>query len=195
MSVWQDWLIGLAYVYHTSESQNEVSELVWEAFSILLHHALRHEYGGWRVWVDTLAIAHSKVSFEKFKKELAEKEAKAERTDEEGTLGVTPIYRAPEFVWSDVHVRLLTDLLAGIERVVDEWKVYVFRSIFTKTSPVKESAIIDRNTTKFFFAIRQQKLKKKFLFFLFFQKKFWTKHVFFFNSCFKNSLITINFKN
>lgn len=42
----------------------------------------------------------------------------------------TPIYRAPEFAWSDVHVRLLADLLSGIERVVDEWKVYVFNQIF-----------------------------------------------------------------
>ncbi|CAI5445927.1 unnamed protein product [Caenorhabditis angaria] len=117
MSVWQDWLIGLAYVFHTNESQNEVSELVWEAFSILLHHALRHEYGGWRVWVDTLAIAHSKVSYEKFKKKLAE----AKKTGEEAE--PTPIYRTPDFVWSDVHVRLLTDLLSGIERVVEEWKL------------------------------------------------------------------------
>lgn len=30
---------------------------------MLLHHAIKHEYGGWRVWVDTLAIVHSKVSF------------------------------------------------------------------------------------------------------------------------------------
>lgn len=84
MSVWQDWLIGLAYVFHTTESQNEVSELVWEAFSILLHHALRNEYGGWRVWVDTLAIAHSKVSFEKFKRKLAEAKIKAERSESGG---------------------------------------------------------------------------------------------------------------
>lgn len=125
MSVWQDWLIGLAYVFHTTESQNEVSELVWEAFSILLHHALRHEYGGWRVWVDTLAIAHSKVSYEKFKRRLAEEKAKLEKTEnggEEAKLIPTPVYRAPEFAWSEVHIRLLADLLSGIERTVDEWK-------------------------------------------------------------------------
>ena len=34
---------------------------------MLLHHAIKFEYGGWRVWVDTLAIVHSKVSFEEFK--------------------------------------------------------------------------------------------------------------------------------
>ncbi|EFO98577.1 CRE-SEL-2 protein [Caenorhabditis remanei] len=125
MSVWQDWLIGLAYVFHTTESQNEVSELVWEAFSILLHHALRHEYGGWRVWVDTLAIAHSKVSFERFKKKLADAKTKAERTEtggEESKMEPTPVYRAPEFAWSEVHIHLLADLLSGIEGTVGEWK-------------------------------------------------------------------------
>ena len=30
---------------------------------MLLHHAIKFEYGGWRVWVDTLAIVHSKVGF------------------------------------------------------------------------------------------------------------------------------------
>lgn len=28
---------------------------------MLLHHAIKYEFGGWRVWVDTLAIVHSKV--------------------------------------------------------------------------------------------------------------------------------------
>lgn len=34
----------------------------FEKLRMLLHHAIKHEYGGWRVWVDTLAIVHSKVS-------------------------------------------------------------------------------------------------------------------------------------
>jgi hypothetical protein len=34
---------------------------------MLLHHAIKYEYGGWRVWVDTLAIVHSKVSYEEFR--------------------------------------------------------------------------------------------------------------------------------
>ena len=48
-----DFLVALTTT--TSHSQ------VYDMFSILLYHAIRHEYGGWRVWVDTLAIAHSKV--------------------------------------------------------------------------------------------------------------------------------------
>ncbi|KAK6024725.1 hypothetical protein OSTOST_09459 [Ostertagia ostertagi] len=35
----------------------------------------------------------------------------------------TPIYRTPEFCWSSVHLRLLGDLLTGIEAVVEEWKL------------------------------------------------------------------------
>ena len=34
---------------------------------MLLHHAVKYEFGGWRVWVDTLAIVHSKVSYEEFR--------------------------------------------------------------------------------------------------------------------------------
>eukprot|EP00092_Neocalanus_flemingeri_P023594 GFUD01025586.1.p1 GENE.GFUD01025586.1~~GFUD01025586.1.p1 ORF type:complete len:2395 (-),score=541.48 GFUD01025586.1:571-6762(-) len=41
--------------------------MVFSLFRMLLHHAIKFEYGGWRVWVDTLAIVHSKVSFEEFK--------------------------------------------------------------------------------------------------------------------------------
>ncbi|KAF8356627.1 sel-2 [Pristionchus pacificus] len=71
MSVWQEWLIQLAYVYPLDEAQSEICELVYDLFNILLHHAIRHEYGGWRVWVDTLAIAHSQVSRERFHAEKA----------------------------------------------------------------------------------------------------------------------------
>ncbi|GMR43276.1 hypothetical protein PMAYCL1PPCAC_13471, partial [Pristionchus mayeri] len=71
MSVWQEWLISLAYVSPLDDAQSEICELVYDLFNILLHHAIRHEYGGWRVWVDTLAIAHSKVSWERFRAEKA----------------------------------------------------------------------------------------------------------------------------
>lgn len=63
MSVWQEWLISLAYVFPLNEEEAMISELVFRIFAKLLFHAIRLEYGGWRVWVDTLAIAHSKVNF------------------------------------------------------------------------------------------------------------------------------------
>lgn len=73
MSVWQEWLISLAYVFAENEEQESISNFVYEIFSILLFHAIRLEYGGWRVWVDTLAIAHSKVSLQRYRRKLASK--------------------------------------------------------------------------------------------------------------------------
>lgn len=63
MSVWQEWLISLAHIFPSNSDEISVSDLVFRIFSHLLFHAIRLEYGGWRVWVDTLAIAHSKVNF------------------------------------------------------------------------------------------------------------------------------------
>merc|ERR1719458_1168775 len=67
MSVWQEWLISLAVIHPNSEEEHRISDMVFSLFRMLLHHAIKFEYGGWRVWVDTLAIVHSKVSFEEFK--------------------------------------------------------------------------------------------------------------------------------
>jgi hypothetical protein len=63
MSVWQDYLLGLAYVYPTNEIQIEITDRVFELLKILLHHAIKYEYGGWRVWIDTLSILHGRVKF------------------------------------------------------------------------------------------------------------------------------------
>ncbi|XGW18162.1 hypothetical protein V3C99_002630 [Haemonchus contortus] len=142
MSVWQEWLISISYVFPKTEAESEITELVYEMFAILLHHAIRYEYGGWRVWVDTLAIAHSKVSLERFRRQqqkdvtaspatttITKENIKENDGGEENAQSSTPdemptpIYRTPEFCWSSVHLRLLGDLLAGIESVVEEWKL------------------------------------------------------------------------
>lgn len=39
------------------------------------------------------------------------------------------IYRTPDFCWSDVHLRLLDDLLVSIENTVEEWKKFEFSFI------------------------------------------------------------------
>ncbi|VDM83914.1 unnamed protein product, partial [Strongylus vulgaris] len=52
------------------------------------------------------------------KKEAGDNVQDSSSTDEMPT----PIYRTPEFSWSTVHLRLLGDLLSGIEAVVEEWK-------------------------------------------------------------------------
>ena len=62
MSVWQDYLLGLAYVYPSNEQQTEITDRVFELLKILLHHAVKFELGGWRVWIDTLAILHGRVT-------------------------------------------------------------------------------------------------------------------------------------
>lgn len=72
MSVWQEWLIALAYIHPKNQEEQKISDMVYSLFRMLLHHAIKYEYGGWRVWVDTLAIVHSKVSFEEFKLQFAQ---------------------------------------------------------------------------------------------------------------------------
>ncbi|XP_044255555.1 neurobeachin isoform X13 [Tribolium madens] len=72
MSVWQEWLIAMAYIHPKNAEEQKLSDMVYSLFRMLLHHAIKYEYGGWRVWVDTLAIVHSKVSYEEFKLQFAE---------------------------------------------------------------------------------------------------------------------------
>ena len=61
MSVWQDWLFQLAYIYPRDEFEKSVTDMVMSLFRQLLYHGLKYEHGGWRVLIDTLAIIHSKV--------------------------------------------------------------------------------------------------------------------------------------
>ncbi|XP_058126890.1 neurobeachin [Anopheles coustani] len=72
MSVWQEWLIAMAYIHPKTSEEQKLSDMVYSLFRMLLHHAIKYEYGGWRVWVDTLAIVHSKVSYEEFKLQFAQ---------------------------------------------------------------------------------------------------------------------------
>ncbi|CAL1540734.1 unnamed protein product, partial [Lymnaea stagnalis] len=67
MSVWQDWLFSLSYIYPRNSEQQRITDMVMALFKMLLHHAIKFEFGGWRVWIDTLAILHSKVAYEDFK--------------------------------------------------------------------------------------------------------------------------------
>uniref|UniRef100_A0A673WYZ7 LPS responsive beige-like anchor protein n=1 Tax=Salmo trutta TaxID=8032 RepID=A0A673WYZ7_SALTR len=60
-SVWQDWLLSLSFINPKSSEEQKVTEMVYAIFRILLYHAIKYEWGGWRVWVDTLSITHSKV--------------------------------------------------------------------------------------------------------------------------------------
>ena len=79
MSVWQEWLISLAYIHPKNAEEQKISDMVFALFRMLLHHAIKFEFGGWRVWVDTLAIVHSKVSYEEFKLQFNSMYEKYER--------------------------------------------------------------------------------------------------------------------
>ena len=60
-SVWQEWMLSLCFLSANSSEEHKINEMVYAVFRILLYHAVKYEWGGWRVWVDTLSITHSKV--------------------------------------------------------------------------------------------------------------------------------------
>ncbi|XP_055452539.1 lipopolysaccharide-responsive and beige-like anchor protein [Psammomys obesus] len=70
-SVWQEWMLSLCYFNPKTSDEQKITEMVYAIFRILLYHAVKYEWGGWRVWVDTLSITHSKVTFEMHKENLA----------------------------------------------------------------------------------------------------------------------------
>ncbi|XP_031229741.1 neurobeachin isoform X2 [Mastomys coucha] len=82
-SVWQDWMFSLGYINPKSSEEQKVTEMVYNIFRILLYHAIKYEWGGWRVWVDTLSIAHSKVTYEAHKEYLAKMYEEYQRQEEE----------------------------------------------------------------------------------------------------------------
>ncbi|XP_030047517.1 LOW QUALITY PROTEIN: lipopolysaccharide-responsive and beige-like anchor protein [Microcaecilia unicolor] len=71
-SVWQEWMLSLCYFNPKNSDEQKITEMVYAIFRILLYHAVKYEWGGWRVWVDTLSITHSKVTFEMHKESLAQ---------------------------------------------------------------------------------------------------------------------------
>ncbi|XP_062992178.1 lipopolysaccharide-responsive and beige-like anchor protein isoform X2 [Elgaria multicarinata webbii] len=71
-SVWQEWMLSLCYFNPQNSDEQKITEMVYAIFRILLYHAVKYEWGGWRVWVDTLAITHSKVTFEIHKESLSQ---------------------------------------------------------------------------------------------------------------------------
>uniref|UniRef100_A0A8C2FLD8 Neurobeachin b n=1 Tax=Cyprinus carpio TaxID=7962 RepID=A0A8C2FLD8_CYPCA len=82
-SVWQDWMFSLGYINPKNSEEQKITEMVYNIFRILLYHAIKHEWGGWRVWVDTLSIAHSKVTYEAHKEYLAKMYEEYQRQEEE----------------------------------------------------------------------------------------------------------------
>ncbi|XP_054846047.1 lipopolysaccharide-responsive and beige-like anchor protein isoform X2 [Eublepharis macularius] len=82
-SVWQEWMLSLCYFHPRNSDEQKITEMVYTIFRILLYHAVKYEWGGWRVWVDTLAITHSKVSFEMHKESLSQMFREYQEKEEE----------------------------------------------------------------------------------------------------------------
>ncbi|XP_053279356.1 neurobeachin isoform X2 [Pleuronectes platessa] len=82
-SVWQDWMFSLCYINPKNPDEQKITEMVYNIFRILLYHAIKYEWGGWRVWVDTLSIAHSKVTYEAHKEYLAKMYEEYQRQEED----------------------------------------------------------------------------------------------------------------
>merc|ERR1712032_1474526 len=126
MSVWQEWLISLAVIHPNSEEEHRISDMVFSLFRMLLHHAIKFEYGGWRVWVDTLAIVHSKVSFEEFKLQFSAMYEQYERRRAD-TL-TDPVERRQRPIstisgWEDEQRKVEDEKQKGEEEGVEELSV------------------------------------------------------------------------
>ncbi|XP_043092949.1 lipopolysaccharide-responsive and beige-like anchor protein [Puntigrus tetrazona] len=83
-SVWQEWMLSLCFINPKNSEEQKITEMVYAIFRILLYHAIKYEWGGWRVWVDTLSITHSKVTFEQHKENLANMFLEYQRMGSEG---------------------------------------------------------------------------------------------------------------
>ncbi|XP_029007052.1 lipopolysaccharide-responsive and beige-like anchor protein isoform X4 [Betta splendens] len=86
-SVWQEWMLSLCFINPRSSEEQKITEMVYTIFRILLYHAIKHEWGGWRVWVDTLSITHSKVTFEQHKENLSHMFQQYQRQESTTSLG------------------------------------------------------------------------------------------------------------
>ncbi|KAM4603341.1 lipopolysaccharide-responsive and beige-like anchor protein [Polymixia lowei] len=86
-SVWQEWMLSLCFINPRNSEEQKITEMVYAIFRILLYHAIKYEWGGWRVWVDTLSITHSKVTFEQHKENLSRMFRQYQRQESAGSGG------------------------------------------------------------------------------------------------------------
>uniref|UniRef100_A0A803TLZ6 LPS responsive beige-like anchor protein n=1 Tax=Anolis carolinensis TaxID=28377 RepID=A0A803TLZ6_ANOCA len=104
-SVWQEWMLSLCYFNPKTSDELKITEMVYAIFRILLYHAIKYEWGGWRVWVDTLAITHSKVSFEMHKENLSQMFREyQDKEDEDCGVGPSTIIRTVSGTSREVEV-------------------------------------------------------------------------------------------
>ncbi|CAF3819258.1 unnamed protein product [Rotaria sp. Silwood1] len=138
MSVWQDYLFSLAYVYPAQEIQFEITDRVFDLLKILLHHAIKYEYGGWHVWIDTLSILHGRITKEDYYRKvnkIVERKLSDSQIpiDEQNVSTPTkstssrqvfktnqlPPFTISEFKYSPMHIRLLHSVFDSIEHEIE----------------------------------------------------------------------------
>ncbi|CAF4275951.1 unnamed protein product, partial [Rotaria sp. Silwood2] len=110
ISVWQEYLLGLAYVYPSNEQQIAVTDRVFELLKVLLHHAIKFEFGGWRVWIDTLSILHGRVTKEDYYRKINKmvENMKDDDENDQKTPVSTPTTSGPETPIDGQSVTTLT---------------------------------------------------------------------------------------
>ncbi|XP_026972936.1 lipopolysaccharide-responsive and beige-like anchor protein isoform X1 [Sagmatias obliquidens] len=148
-SVWQEWMLSLCYFNPKNSDEQKITEMVYAIFRILLYHAIKYEWGGWRVWVDTLSITHSKVTFEIHKENLANifREHQGKVDEEIGQCSSSPI-QAVSGISRNVNVSVGSQQSdtkdsppsSHITRTSDE------KSSIGKTSSVESASIVELQT-------------------------------------------------
>ncbi|XP_047655638.1 lipopolysaccharide-responsive and beige-like anchor protein isoform X1 [Phacochoerus africanus] len=146
-SVWQEWMLSLCYFNPKNSDEQKITEMVYAIFRILLYHAVKYEWGGWRVWVDTLSITHSKVTFEIHKENLASvfREHQGKVDEEIGRCSSSPD-QAVSGISGDVNVGSQqsdtkdSPVPSHITRNSDE------KSSLEKTSSVESASIVELQT-------------------------------------------------
>ncbi|CAF4932360.1 unnamed protein product [Rotaria sp. Silwood1] len=141
MSVWQDYLFSLAYVYPAQEIQFEITDRVFDLLKILLHHAIKYEYGGWHIWIDTLSILYGRITKEDYYRkvnQIVERKLNDSQIpiDEQNVSTPTkstssrqvfktnqlPPFTISEFKYSPMHIRLLHSVFDSIEVDIRLWR-------------------------------------------------------------------------
>nr|XP_058922688.1 lipopolysaccharide-responsive and beige-like anchor protein isoform X2 [Kogia breviceps] len=148
-SVWQEWMLSLCYFNPNNSDEQKITEMVYAIFRILLYHAIKYEWGGWRVWVDTLSITHSKVTFEIHKENLANifREHQGKVDEEIGQCSSSPV-QAVSGTSRDVNVSVGSQQSdtkdsppsSHITRTSDE------KSSIGKTSSVESASNVELQT-------------------------------------------------
>ncbi|XP_057581685.1 lipopolysaccharide-responsive and beige-like anchor protein isoform X2 [Hippopotamus amphibius kiboko] len=148
-SVWQEWMLSLCYFNPKNSDEQKITEMVYAVFRILLYHAVKYEWGGWRVWVDTLSITHSKVTFEIHKENLANifREHRGKADEEIGQCFSSPV-QTVSGISRDVNVSVESQQLDTKDSPVSSHitKNSDEKSSIGKTSSVESASNIELQT-------------------------------------------------